>query len=73
MQSQTSIRVSGKLLEALRRFKEERESYEDVIWDFIEPFLEISEEARGDVAESIVEYKRGDFSSLDEVKKEFGF
>ena len=32
MQNQTSIRVSSDLLNALKKFKEEKDSYEDVIW-----------------------------------------
>ena len=44
MQKQTSIRISSELLNTLKKFKETKDSYEDVIWDFIEPHLELSEE-----------------------------
>ena len=73
MQEQTSIRVSKQLLNALKQFTEgNNDSYEDVIWDFIEPHLELSEEAKKDIEESIEQYKRGEFSTLEEVKAELG-
>jgi len=73
MQEQTSIRISLDLLNALKKFKEERDSYEDVIWDFIEPHLDLSEQAVKDIKISEQEYKRGNFVTLEEVKKELGF
>ena len=73
MQKQTSIRISPNLLNALKTFKEERDSYEDVIWDFIEPHLELSELAKKDIETSKKEYKNGNFVTLEEVKKELGF
>ena len=69
----TSIRISGDLLKALKNFKESNESYEDVIWDFIEPHLELSEETKKDIEISKKEYEKGKFTTLEEVKKEFGF
>ena len=73
MQKQTSIRISTDLLSALKKFKEEDESYEDVIWDFIEPYLELSDITREDIEKSREEYKRGEFFTLEQVKKEFSF
>ena len=73
MQEQTSIRISSDLLNTLKRFKDDRESYEDVIWDFIEPHLELSEQTKKDIEFSRQEYKRGNFVTLEEVKKELGF
>lgn len=70
--SSTSIRISGELLGALKGFKESNESYEDVIWDFIEPHLELSESAKADIEESVAQYKRGEFSTLAQVKAELG-
>jgi len=69
----TSIRISSDLLKALKKFKEANDSYEDVIWDFIEPHLELSEETKRDVKVSKKEHERGNFTTLEEVKKEFGF
>jgi len=73
MQNQTSIRISTELLNTLKKFKEETDSYEDVIWDFIEPHLELSAEAEADIKKSIEEYKRGEYFTLEQVKKELGF
>jgi len=73
MQEQTSIRISSNLLNTLKKFKEKGDSYEDVIWDFIEPHLELSEQAKKDIELSKKEYGRGNFVTLEEVKKELGF
>ena len=73
MQKQTSIRISSDLLNTLKRFKEEGDSYEDVIWDFIEPHLELSKQAKKDIVLAKKEYQRGNFFTLEEVKKELGF
>lgn len=73
MQQQTSIRVSTQLLNVLKKFKERQESYEDVIWDFIEPHLELSEEAVRDMELSEREYREGKVSTLEEIKQKFGF
>ena len=72
MQNQTSIRISTELLNTLKNFKEEKESYEEIIWDFIEPHLELSDQAKQDIESSVSEYKRGEFVSLDEVKRDLG-
>jgi predicted transcriptional regulator len=72
MVDQTSIRVSTELLNTLKKFKEDNESYEDVIWDFIEPHLELSEETKEDIKKSREEYERGEFKTLEQVKKEIG-
>ena len=73
MQEQTSIRISADLLNTLKRFKTDKDSYEDVIWDFIEPHLELSEQTKKDIEIAKQEYKRGNFVTLEEVKKEMGF
>ena len=73
MQNQTSIRISTKLLKTLKSFKEDNDSYEDVIWDFIEPYLELSDETKKDINKSLEEYRRGEFFTLDQVKQELGF
>ena len=73
MQKQTSIRISLELLNALKKFKETEDSYEDVIWDFIEPHLELSEETKKDIELAKKEYEKGNFITLEEVKNELGF
>ncbi len=73
MQNQTSIRISSDLLNALKKFKEEGDSYEDILWDFIEPHLELSKEAKKDMEISRKEFERGETFTLEEVEKELGF
>jgi hypothetical protein len=73
MQEQTSIRISSALLNTLKKFKENDDSYEDVIWDFIEPHLELSEQTKKDIEISRQEYKKGNFMTFEEIKKEIGF
>jgi len=73
MQKQTTIRISNELLKALGKFKtDSRDTYEDIIWDFIEPHLELSDEAKKDIAESLEEIKRGEYVTHEEIKAEFG-
>ena len=73
MQNQTSIRISTELLNILKKFKEDNDSYEDVIWDFIEPHLELSDESKKEIDDSIKEYGAGEFFTFEQVKKELGF
>ena len=73
MPEQTSIRISADLLNTLKKFKTDSDSYEDVIWDFIEPHLELSEQAKKDIEKSKEEYKRGNFITHEELKKQLGF
>lgn len=73
MQDQTSIRVSKELLKTLKKFREDsKDSYEDIIWDFIEPHLELSEQTKKDIEESRKQIQRGEFSTLEEVKERLG-
>jgi hypothetical protein len=48
-----------------------KESYDEVIWELIEPHLELNEETKKDIAESIKEYERGDYYTLDEIEKKY--
>lgn len=73
MPEQTSIRISADLLNTLKKFKTDSDSYEDVIWDFIEPHLELSEQTKKDIEIAKQEYKRGNFVTLEAIKKEMGF
>jgi len=72
MQEQTSIRISMNLLNTLKNFKEQGESYEEIIWDFIEPHLELSEQTKKDIELAKKEYSKGNFFTLEEVKAELG-
>ncbi len=73
MHGQTSIRISSDLLNTLKGFKEKGDNYEKVIWDLIEPHLELSEQTKKDIEISRKEYKKGNFTTLEEVKRELGF
>ena len=68
---ETTIQVSRDLLETLRdRKMNEKESYEDIIWNLIEDGLEISEETKKEISLAREQYKRGEFKTLGQVKKE---
>ena len=66
----TSIQISEKLQEALAiRKLNDRESYEDIIWDLIEDRLEFSEETKRHLEKSRKEIAEGKTISLEELKK----
>lgn len=67
---QTTIRITTDLHNALGSLKSPNESFEDLMWDLIEPFLELSPQTKRNIAQSLKEYKRGEFFTLEEVKKE---
>tara|TARA_Y100000310_G_C20524850_1_gene735497 strand:- start:699 stop:935 length:237 start_codon:yes stop_codon:yes gene_type:complete len=70
---QTSIRVSKQILELLKSMKTyPKESYDEVIWELIEPHLELNDETKQNIEESIKEYKRGDYFTLEELEKKYG-
>ena len=74
----TSIQISEELLEHLKKMKiDEKEGYEDIIWDLIEDRLELSEETKKEIEESRKEIEEsrkeaieGKTVSFEEIKKE---
>jgi predicted transcriptional regulator len=67
----TTIQISKELVGKLQEMKIHiKESYEDIIWDLIEDRMELSEETKRDIEESMKEIERGEVYSLEEVKKE---
>ena len=68
----TTIQVSAELKNNLEKRKMSSESYEDVIWDLLEDSMELSEETKRKIAVAEKEYKKGNYSTLEEVKKELG-
>ncbi len=70
--SQTTIRITNHLHKALGSLKSPSESFEDLIWDLVEPYLELSSQTKKNIVESLEEYKRGEFFTLEEVKEELG-
>lgn len=71
---QTSIRVSKGLISTLSKLKlNNKETYEDIIWDAIEPYLELSKEIKESLEEGTKESKIGKTISFEELKKKYGF
>ena len=67
----TTIQISSDLVEELKNRKIfDRESYEDVIWDLIEDAKEFSKETKEDIAAARDEIKKGNYYTLDYIKKE---
>ncbi|MEK6889200.1 MAG: hypothetical protein AABW80_03785 [Nanoarchaeota archaeon] len=67
----TSIQISEKLQEALAiRKLNDRESYEDIIWDLIDDDLELSEEDKRDIEKSKEDIKKRRVHRWEDVKKE---
>lgn len=71
--AQTTIQVSTELVNVLKERKMySKESYEDIIWDFIEDTQELSEETKKNIEESRKEFVEGNVKTLEEIKKELG-
>ena len=69
----TTIQISEDLQNELSKKKLfDRETYEEVIWDLMEDTMELSEETKKEIEEARKEIKRGEFSTLSEVKKRYG-
>ncbi|MBU2612112.1 MAG: hypothetical protein KKB62_00125 [Nanoarchaeota archaeon] len=66
---QTTIRITENLHKALSKIKAPSESFEDLIWDLVEPYLELSPQTKRNISRSLREYERGEIYSLDEVRK----
>ena len=73
----TTIQVSDDLIEKLKRMKiNDKESYENIIWDLIEDSMELSEETKKIILDYEKEIKTNglkNFKTLEQVKKELGF
>ena len=69
-----AIQVSEELLDTLRTKKAyDKESYEEVILDFLEDSLELSQETNRRIKVSEKEIKAGKVASLEHIKKNVGF
>ena len=70
----TTIQITEVLQKELSKKKiYDKETYEEVIWDLIEDTRELSKETKKDLQESREEFKKGKFSTLEQVKRELGF
>jgi len=71
---QTSIRISKRLLTILQNMKTHpKESYEEIIWDAIEPFLDLNDKTKKEINDSRKEIKKGEYYTLDELEEKYGF
>ena len=69
----TTIQVSDETKETLEKMKLfERETYNDVIERMIEDDLELSEQTKKQIDEARKRFKKGEFVTHEQVKKEFG-
>ncbi|MBR9690709.1 enoyl-CoA hydratase/isomerase family protein [Candidatus Woesearchaeota archaeon] len=67
----TTIQISNELKQTLSKRKlYKKETYEEVIWDLIEDTMELSEQTKKNMEISKEQIKRGEFKTLEEVKKE---
>ncbi len=68
---ETTIQVSRELLERLAKMKfNEKESYENIIWDLMEDSMELSEETKKNIAQSEKEIKEGKVHKWEDVKRD---
>jgi len=67
---ETTIQISHELLEKLKLMKmNDKESYENIIWDLIEDRLEFSKETKRNLMRSEREIKEGKTISLEKLKE----
>lgn len=69
----TTIQISEELQTELNQMKLfDRETYEDVLWNLVEDRKELGEETKRELEKAREDYKKGNFSTLEEVKKKAG-
>lgn len=66
------LRIKDETHHALTKLKKEflLDSYDDVIWNFIEPFLPLSNKSENLRKEALEEFKEGKTISFNEILKE---
>jgi len=73
----TTIQISDKLVKKLKLMKiNDKESYENIIWELIEDSMELSEETKKIILNYEKEIKTNgfkNFKTLEQIKKELGF
>ncbi len=70
---ETTIQISKKLQEELKMRKiNDKESYENVIWDLLEDTMELSQETKRDLEIAREQVKEGKTHTLAQVKKDLG-
>jgi len=69
----TTIQISKELLQELKQRKmNDKESYENIIWDLLEDTMELSEETKKEIEIARKQYAKGEFYTHEQVKKELG-
>ncbi|MFT4304991.1 MAG: hypothetical protein ACMXX8_02780 [Candidatus Woesearchaeota archaeon] len=69
----TTIQISEDLKKKLSlRKKDNKDTYEDVIWDLLEDTLELNEQTKKEIDIARKEFKEGKFISHAQLKKELG-
>ena len=67
----TTIQIGDELkAELVKRKLSDRDTYEDVIWDLVEDTMELSEETKRNIEDSVKEIKAGKYKTLEQIKKE---
>jgi len=66
------LRIREETHNAMTKLKKQflLDSYDDVIWHFIEPFLPLSEKSEGLRKEAIEEFNKGKTISFNEILSE---
>ena len=67
---QTTIQISKELLAKLKQRKlNDKESYEEVIWDLMEDTMELSEETKRAIADGRKEIVEGKTHKWEDIKR----
>jgi predicted transcriptional regulator len=68
----TTIQISQDLKQELDKRKiSNRETYEEVIWDLVEDTMELSEQTKKNIKESMEDVKAGRVYTMEEIKKRY--
>ncbi len=68
---ETSIQISRELLEKLKNMKiNDKESYENLIWDLIEDRMELSDEMKKRIGKAEGDLREGRVHKWEDVKRE---
>ena len=67
----TTIQISEELLKTLKKRKmNDKESYENIIWDLLEDTMELSEETKREMEISRQQIRDGKVHNWEDIKKE---
>jgi predicted transcriptional regulator len=73
MATKTTIQVSQKLKEELDKYQlHDFETYEDIIWDFIDDRKMLNEETLKEIEQARKDYREGKYITHEQLKKKLG-